>query len=139
MKTNQPSLTLALLEAREALMSHFRPELKEIGLTEQQWCIMRILAQDKELDTTTLAEKACLLKPSLTGITNRLIDIGLIDRRRSEQDQRIYYISLTDRGEKVFSNAVTRMEQCHTIIEEKIGEEKMLALFNLLKDIQNIR
>jgi DNA-binding MarR family transcriptional regulator len=86
-----------------------------------------------------LAEKACILKPSLTGITNRLIDVGLIHRRRSEEDQRFYFISLSHQGEKIFSSAIARMEQCHRIIEEKMGEEKMAALFELLKDIQNLK
>ena len=54
----RPSVTLALLEAREALMTHFRPALNEIGVTEQQWRIIRILAQYGEQESTHLAEKA---------------------------------------------------------------------------------
>ncbi|MBV6567323.1 homoprotocatechuate degradation operon regulator HpaR, partial [Acinetobacter baumannii] len=50
MKPIRPSLTLALLEAREAIMSHFRPALNEVGLTEQQWRIIRILYQYEELE-----------------------------------------------------------------------------------------
>ena len=48
MKPIRPSLTLALLEAREAIMSHFRSALNEVGLTEQQWRIIRILYQYEE-------------------------------------------------------------------------------------------
>lgn len=139
MNTNQPSLTLALLEAREALMSHFRPELNEIGLTEQQWRILRALAQYKELDSTTLAERACILKPSLTGIINRLLDIGLILRRRSDKDQRFCFISLSQTGEQIFSNVVERMEQRYAVIKEKLGEEKMMKLFDLLKEVHSLK
>lgn len=139
MKTNQPSLTLALLEAREAILSHFRPELNESGLTEQQWRIIRTLAEYEELDSTTLAEKACILKPSLTGIINRLLDTGLILRRRSEQDQRFSLISLSQSGEQTFSNVVVRMEQRYAVIEEKLGEEKMMKLFDLLRDVHNLK
>ncbi|WP_353173946.1 homoprotocatechuate degradation operon regulator HpaR [Acinetobacter rudis] len=139
MNTNQPSLTLALLEAREALMSHFRPELNEIGLTEQQWRILRALAQYKELDSTTLAERACILKPSLTGIINRLLDIGLILRRRSDKDQRFCFISLSQTGEQIFSNVVERMEQRYAVFEEKLGEEKMMKLFDLLKEVHSLK
>ncbi|MEW5259964.1 homoprotocatechuate degradation operon regulator HpaR, partial [Escherichia coli] len=38
------SLTIALLQAREAAMSYFRPIVKRHNLTEQQWRIVRILA-----------------------------------------------------------------------------------------------
>jgi len=124
MKNIRPSLTLALLEAREALMTHFRPELNEMGLTEQQWRIIRTLAQYQELDSTTLAEKACILKPSLTGIINRMLETGLIVRRRSETDQRFSFISLSEDGEKIFSQMRGRMESRYQKIQDRLGEGK---------------
>jgi len=123
MKNIRPSLTLALLEAREALMTHFRPELNEMGLTEQQWRIIRTLAQYQELDSTTLADKACILKPSLTGIINRMLETGLIVRRRSDTDQRFSFISLSEDGEKIFSQMRGRMESRYQKIQDRLGEE----------------
>ena len=38
------SLPMSLLRAREAVMRQFRPSLREHGLTEQQWRILRALA-----------------------------------------------------------------------------------------------
>lgn len=139
MKNIRPSLTLALLEAREALMTHFRPELNEMGLTEQQWRIIRTLAQYQELDSTTLAEKACILKPSLTGIINRMLETGLIVRRRSETDQRFSFISLSEDGEKIFSQMRGRMESRYQKIQDHLGEEKMKQLMELLKEVQSLK
>lgn len=139
MKKIRPSLTLALLEAREALMTHFRPELNEVGLTEQQWRIIRTLGQHEELDSTTLSEKACILKPSLTGIINRMLDTGLIVRRRSETDQRFSFISLSQEGQKIFDNMSVRMEQRYQQIQQSLGTEKMTQLLALLKDVQSLK
>ena len=139
MKNIRPSLTLALLEAREALMTHFRPELNEMGLTEQQWRIIRTLAQYQELDSTTLADKACILKPSLTGIINRMLETGLIVRRRSETDQRFSFISLSEEGQKIFAQMRGRMESRYQKIQDRFGEEKMKQLMELLKDIQSLK
>lgn len=139
MKKIRPSLTLALLEAREALMTHFRPELNDIGLTEQQWRIIRTLAQYDEMDSTTLAEKACILKPSLTGIINRLLETGLIDRRRSDADQRFSYISLTEAGQDVFAKMSVRMEERYQYIQECLGDEKMQQLLSLLKEAKALK
>lgn len=139
MKKIRPSLTLALLEAREALMTHFRPELNEMGLTEQQWRIIRTLAQYEELDSTTLADKACILKPSLTGIINRMLETGLIVRRRSETDQRFSFISLSEDGQSIFNLMRGRMEARYQAIQERFGEEKMEQLMELLKDIQTLK
>ena len=139
MKKMRPSLTLALLEAREALMTHFRPELNEIGLTEQQWRIIRTLAQYQELDSTSLAEKACILKPSLTGIINRMLETGLIVRRRSDTDQRFSFISLSEEGQNTFNIMRGRMEARYQHIQDRFGEEKMQQLMVLLKEIQTLK
>lgn len=139
MKNIRPSLTLALLEAREALMTHFRPELNEMGLTEQQWRIIRTLAQYQELDSATLADKACILKPSLTGIINRMMETGLIVRRRSETDQRFSFISLSEEGQKIFAQIRGRMESRYQKIQDRLGEDKMKQLMELLKDVQSLK
>ncbi|MDU3928149.1 MAG: homoprotocatechuate degradation operon regulator HpaR, partial [Enterobacter asburiae] len=49
------SLTIALLQAREAAMSYFRPIVKRHNLTEQQWRIVRVLAEHPSMDFHDLA------------------------------------------------------------------------------------
>lgn len=139
MKAIRPSITLALLEAREALMTHFRPALHDVGLTEQQWRIIRILAQYDELESTHLAEKACILKPSLTGIIRRLSEMGLVTRRRGDFDQRIVFITLTQKGEEIFKKMSVEMENKYQNINQKIGDEKIEKLLELLKDVQSLK
>ena len=56
------SLTIALLQAREAAMGHFRPIVKRHNLTEQQWRIVRILAENPSMDFHDLAFRACILR-----------------------------------------------------------------------------
>ncbi|SUG28869.1 homoprotocatechuate degradative operon repressor [Salmonella enterica subsp. arizonae] len=61
------SLTIALLQAREAAMTYFRPIVKSHNLTDQQWRIVRILADSPSMDFHDLAFRTCILRPSLTG------------------------------------------------------------------------
>lgn len=139
MKKVRPSVTLALLEAREALMTHFRPALHDVGLTEQQWRIIRILAQYGELESTHLAEKACVLKPSLTGIIRRLTEMDLVARRRGDTDQRFVYIQLTQGGEDIFKKMSVEMEKRYQNIHQQIGDDKMSKLLELLNEIQKLK
>lgn len=76
----RPSLTLTLLQAREAAMGFFRPLLNEHGLTEQQWRIIRILWQRGEMESHQLAKQACILKPSMTGVLSRMERDGYVQR-----------------------------------------------------------
>ena len=73
-------LTLTLLQAREAAMSFFRPSLNQHGLTEQQWRVIRILRQQGEMESYQLANQACILRPSMTGVLARLERDGIVRR-----------------------------------------------------------
>lgn len=137
MKSIRPSLTLAFLQAREAAMSHFRPALNEAGLTEQQWRIIRILYQYEELESNQLAELACILKPSLTGILNRMQN--LVIKRKDIQDQRITLIRLSEEGLNYFERQAVKMEKSYERIQELYGEEKLQELIVMLKDFEKVR
>src|ERR1700722_6444323 len=62
------SLPMSLLRAREAVMRQFRPSLRNHGLTEQQWRILRALTAVDTIVVTELARVAFLLGPSLSRI-----------------------------------------------------------------------
>ena len=139
MKKIRPSLTLSLLQAREAAMSHFRPALNEQGLTEQQWRIIRILYQYEILESNQLAELACILKPSLTGILNRMIEQDLIKKEKDANDQRINLISLTQEGLNCFNQHVVKMEASYRNIQAQFGEEKIKQLMELLNELSKVK
>lgn len=139
MSTPRQSLTLALLQAREAAMSFFRPSLNEHGLTEQQWRIIRILEQQGELEIYQLAELACILKPSMTGVLVRMEAAGMVHRRKAEQDQRRVLITLADKGKASFESMSQCMEANYQRLQDQFGEEKFQMLLGLLDDLKNIK
>src|SRR6201986_5651230 len=82
------SLPMSLLRAREAVMRQFRPSLRNHGLTEQQWRILRALSAVEAIEVTELARVAFLLGPSLSRILRDLEARDLIDRRTAKADLR---------------------------------------------------
>ncbi|MBB3273861.1 homoprotocatechuate degradation operon regulator HpaR [Pseudomonas monteilii] len=138
MTKTQPSLTLSLLQAREAAMAFFRPLLNEHDLTEQQWRVIRILKQHSELENYQLAELACILKPSMTGVLGRLERDGLVRRQKAAQDQRRVFVTLTERGEACFASMKEGMEANYQKIQAQFGEEKLQQLMGLLNDLKRI-
>jgi len=139
MSKPRQSLTLALLQAREAAMSFFRPSLNEHGLTEQQWRIIRILEQHGELEIYQLAELACILKPSMTGVLVRMEAAGMVHRRKAEQDQRRVLITLADKGKASVESMSQCMEANYQRLQDQLGEEKFQTLLGLLDDLKNIK
>jgi homoprotocatechuate degradation regulator HpaR len=134
-----PSLTLALVQAREATKTYFKPALNEMGLTEQQWRIICVLYQYDELENNHLAELTCILRPSLTGIVNRMADQNLIVKSKDLHDQRVSLIKLTDDGRHYFETQATKMEESYKNIQQQYGSEKIQQLMELLHDLSKIK
>ncbi|MGF6594727.1 homoprotocatechuate degradation regulator HpaR [Pseudomonas sp. 2835] len=134
----RPSLTLTLLQAREAAMRFFRPSLNQHGLTEQQWRVIRILRQQGEMEIYRLAELACILKPSMTGVLVRMEAAGLVSRRKAEQDQRRVLVNLAHKGEEIFASMSQCMESNYRRIQEQFGEQKLQALLGLLEELKQV-
>ncbi len=92
------SLPMALLRAREAVMRHFRPSLRDHGLTEQQWRILRALASVESMEVGEIALATCLLGPSLSRILRDLEIRRLIQRRSPKSDLRRGIVSIAPAG-----------------------------------------
>jgi homoprotocatechuate degradation regulator HpaR len=135
----EESLPLKLLKAREATMNFFRPVLQEISLTEQQWRIIRALAEHQELESKQLADLCCILSPSLTGIINRLEQQGYIQRRRSAEDQRRVLISLTDKAQAMFEQVTPLLEDRYREISQQFTQENLDQLSELLNKLSALK
>jgi DNA-binding MarR family transcriptional regulator len=85
------NLPRLLLQAREAVMTHTRPSLREHGLSDQQWRVLRVLGENAHcaegVETGRVAREAFLLGPSLTGVLTRMARDGLIERRRCPESE----------------------------------------------------
>ena len=132
------SLNIVLIQAREALMSHFRPMLNEIGITDQQWRIIRLLAENGTLDFQDLANQACILRPSLTGILTRLEKVGYVVRLKPSNDQRRVYLKLTGEGEKLHRTTCDQVDARYDVIESVLSKDKLKQLQSLLGELSAI-
>ncbi|MGC1496596.1 MAG: homoprotocatechuate degradation operon regulator HpaR [Sulfitobacter sp.] len=126
------SLPIALLRAREGVMSPIRDMLADTGITEQQWRVLRVLSEYGSLDTTTLAERASLLFPSLTRIATTMRKKGLITQTRDAQDRRRQLIAITEDGQKIIDAYAGQSAQIVADFREALGTENYETLLDLL-------
>ena len=128
------SLPMELLKAREAAMAKFRPMLRDHGLTEQQWRVIRALAHYEEIDASELAQRSFLLAPSLTRILQHLESEKLVKRSAHKEDQRRSVLTLTPRGRKLFSEVAPDSAALYEEIESTFGSKRMAQLYELLEE-----
>jgi homoprotocatechuate degradation regulator HpaR len=133
------SLPIALLRAREAVMARFRPVLQSQDVTEQQWRVIRVLAEQSPLDATELADRACILAPSLTRIIRSLEERGLILRERDQGDGRRILLSLSDKGLEIIYNVSPASRAVYADLEERYGRDRIEALLEMLSDLAALK
>lgn len=126
------SLPLLLLQTREAVMSHFRPLLREHGVSEQQWRVIRALQDGGPMEMGRLANICSLHGPSLTGMLTRMDQANFVTRSRFEGDQRKWIVALTPKAETLFESMRSGMQQQYALIEHKLGREDLTALYATL-------
>ena len=137
-QSKHASINISLIQAREALMTQFRPILNNAGITDQQWRIIRLLAENGTLDFQDLANQACILRPSLTGILTRLEKVGYVVRLKPSNDQRRVYLKLTGKGEKLHRTTCDQVDARYDVIESVLSKDKLKQLQSLLGDLSAI-
>ena len=125
---------MELLKAREAAMSRFRPMLRQHGLTEQQWRVIRALAAYQKIDASELAKRSFLLSPSLTRILQFLERAKLIKRSSDANDQRRSVFALTAKGRRIYDEVGPDSELLYVAIENQFGADKLETLYTLLAE-----
>ena len=126
------SLPMSLLRAREAVMRQFRPSLRNHGLTEQQWRILRALTTVDAIEVTELAHVAFLLGPSLSRILRDLEARQLIERRAAKADLRRAVVSISAKGLKLIGAVAPTSEAIYAEITSRYGARKLAELQDML-------
>ncbi len=99
----------ALYAANRAVTARYRPLLSELDLTYPQYLVMLVLweaaARGETLRVSTIGDRLRLDSGTLTPLLRRLEQRGLVDRRRSKDDERVVTIALTPEGESLREQA----------------------------------
>jgi homoprotocatechuate degradation regulator HpaR len=133
------NLPRLLLQAREAVMTHTRPSLREHGLSDQQWRVLRVLGEHANsgedaigVETGRVAREAFLLGPSLTGVLTRMERDGLIERSRCPHDARRTVVRASPLGLSKVAKLSEAIEAHYAWMESELGKQKLAQLYQLL-------
>ena len=124
-------LCFSLYAATNSIIRYYRFYLKEIGITYPQYLVLITLW---ESNTSTASEIGAILKldlPTITPILQKLEAMKFISRKRSDEDNRVIIVSLTQKGLEI--------EKIIAEIQHKVACKTHLSdtEFNKLKDTLN--
>jgi len=117
-------------------MLHTRPSLREHGLSDQQWRVLRVLGEHAHepegIETGRVAREAYLLGPSLTGVLARMERDGLITRSRCAQDARRTVVRATALGLDKVQTLSHTVQDHYRWVEKRLGKQQLQQLYALL-------
>lgn len=129
------SLPIALLRAREHVMGPIRAMLADVGITEQQWRVLRVLHESGPQEPTRIAQQACLLLPSLTRILQKLDQKNLVIREQDQFDRRKQIIQITPAGSTLIETNLATSVALVEKVRARMGSDRYEALLDLLNEL----
>ena len=133
------NLPLLLSQMRETIIFHFRPILNHFGLTEQQWRIIRVLAENGSMEPKAICQTCQILSPSMAGILKRLEGTGLIKRKIIPEDRRRFLVSLTPKSQRLILEMAPLVEQQYDLLEKAYGKTLMLQVYQTIDDFMRLK
>ena len=94
--------------------------MKGTDLTPRQFSVLAVLAKHENVSQTALVDATGIDRSTLAEIVKRLVNRGLLARRRSKLDARAYSVRLTAEGQVVLKKA--------TPIASRVEATLLLAL-----------
>ena len=132
------SLPMQLLRVREAVMERFRPHLHAHEMSEQQWRIVRALAEAEELEIHEVGKRCCIHPASFSHMLPKLEAAGMILRRSSMTDKRRIVVSLTPVGRRTIFCMGRESEEIYAEISRRLGPNRVEELYRQLTEALNI-
>ncbi|KLT63706.1 MarR family winged helix-turn-helix transcriptional regulator [Pedobacter sp. BMA] len=113
----EDQLCFPLYAASRLVTKCYQPVLDEMGITYPQYLALMVLWENNHINLGVLSDKLKLQSNTLTPLIKRMEETGLLNRARSDKDERSIIISLTDKGSKLQSQA----PKLHQRIRENLG------------------
>ncbi|MFB3161813.1 MarR family transcriptional regulator [Neobacillus sp. 179-J 1A1 HS] len=107
----------------------------EEDLTIDQHYIIGYIQKSEECTSTELAEAFEVNKSAITAIINRLADRGLIERTRDENDRRVVYLTLSEKGKELIQKT---QEKVHLLVESFITRFDEAEITNFINTYEKL-
>ena len=123
-------LCFPLYAASREVIKRYRPHLDKIGLTYTQYIVMMVFWEEKTQNVKQLGEKLYLDSGTLTPVLKSLESKGYLRRYRSQIDERVLTVEITEAGEALKDAALGIPEK----MKEHVGisQEESYELYKLL-------
>lgn len=94
------------LRLHRRLSAAVASELRRIGLSIPQFDLLSTLTEREGLTQQELAQRLYVTKGNVSGLVDRLVEAGLVERRTIEGDRRSHALYLTESGRELAEKGI---------------------------------
>ena len=137
MKDLNLKLVIAIARAYNDLFSNIEKNIQGFDLNISEFGVLEMLYHKGEQPVQKLAEKILVTSGTITYVINKLERKELVIRKKCNNDKRVYYVYLTDKGEKLISTIFPKhkefIDELFDGVDESTKTELLVDLIKLRK------
>lgn len=118
----------------------FARNIGKVDLTPRQFAVLRCVFENEDLSQTDLVNMTGIDRSTLADIVRRLVERGLLQRKRTKEDARMYAVRLTASGRTALSNAAPAAKTTDTsllqVLPSSQRQDFLRALSTIVEALQ---
>lgn len=119
----------------DAIFSHCSENL---GLTVGQLRAMFLLSMEQRMTVSVLSTRLGIAPGNLSPLCKKMEGMGLMERQRSQTDERVVEVSLTERGREIVSDVRRRMAECCDGALSELTSEDMEQILHGIRKMESV-
>ena len=126
-------LCFPLYACAKEVIRQYRKPLEDLNLTYTQYIVFLVLWEQDGLTVGELCDRLMLDNGTLSPLLKKMQQAGYVERRRSEEDDRVVHITLTEEGRALQEKAKDVPAKVGGCID--LPPEKAQTLYELLYEL----
>lgn len=128
----------SLIRTADRVTRSLERTFARFDLTGPQYNVLRILrGAGRPLPTMKVAERMLQKTPAVTGILDRLQGKGLVRRKRSSEDRRVWNCSITDEGLALLAEMELPVREANVAAVGSATRQELETLAELLERLED--
>ena len=126
---------VVLMKATRIIEDMLKKEISTYGINLSEFAVLEALYHKGELTVQQICQKVLINSGSMTYVIDKLVKKGLLNRKTSTGDRRVYYIQLTNEGRTFMDEIFPKHEIFIREIFSSLSEEEQLQFISMMKKI----
>ncbi|WID98882.1 MarR family transcriptional regulator [Bosea vestrisii] len=107
------------MRLHQRMLGQMTARIRELGLSIPQFDLLSTLTEREGISQSELAERLYVTKGNVSGLVDRLVQAGLVERRAIVGDRRSYAMHLTAEGRRLAEAGMTTQ---HDYVAQTLGK-----------------